>query len=359
MSLFNYNQFRDLIGVDISDSKIRYIQFQKKGKEKYHITAFNETSLESGLIQSGTVSDIDTVVHIVTELVAKPQFGKLQTKFVNFSVPEKRSFVKVVSIPQVPENERPGAVRWAIEQNIPVSIQEMNYDWYEVTPPNQAKQEDKIYCMVAVTPQSIVNTYTDIIKQAGLEPVSCENESVAITRSLVPIHTAPERSTMVVDLGRSRTNIMIHNNGAIQFSSTIEVSGNEMTRAVAKQLSLSFDDAEKIKILYGLDYRKGKGKIKAVLEPLMMQLVSRLREYIQYYNEYMQDKKAITELVLTGNVSKLHGVQEFFNKQLGLPIKEGDAYTNIRVANATRPDISKLNTSSYTTAIGLALKKIE
>ncbi|MBI5038088.1 MAG: type IV pilus assembly protein PilM [Candidatus Kerfeldbacteria bacterium] len=357
MSIFNYNHFNNLIGLDISDSKIRFIQFRQSGKNKYRIISFSEKSIPQDLIRSGTVSNPDAVTKLLVSMVKEPDYGKLQSKFVNFSVPEKRSFVKVVTVPLVPSDELAGTVRWGIEQNIPVNINEVQYDWHVVkSSPSLAK--DKMQCMVAVSPKNIIDGYADIVTRAGLVPICAENESVAISRSLINTKTNPDASIMIIDLGRSRTNIIIFHNDAVQFSSSIEVSGNEMTRAVAHKLSLSFEDAEKIKILYGLDYHKGRGQIKSVLEPLMAQLVNKLKEYVQYYSEYMLGKKSITQVLLTGNVGKLSGIQQYLAAQLNIPISIGDSYTNIRVLKSHDEHIAKLNTASYSTAIGLALKKI-
>ncbi len=358
MSLFQYNPFDNLIGLDISDSKIRFIQFNRKGREKAQINAFSEAPLEPGLMSAGETKNPTKIVRIISGLVEKPQFGKVKSQFVNFSLPEKRSFVKVVSIPNVPDNEQPGAVRWAIEQNIPVEIQESNYDW-QIIPRQPNTEKDKLSVMVSVTPKKIVESFTRMVVQAGLEPVCAENESIANTRALIPNSVKETESIMIIDLGRSRTNIMIYSNNAVQFSSTIEVSGNEMTKAVADKLHLSFEDAEKIKILYGLDSRKGRGKIQTVLKPLMMQLVGKINEYVEYYNQYMLEQRSISRILLTGNVSNLHGVKSFFEQALHVPIQRGNSYEHIHVTNADDPVIAKLNISSFTTAIGLALKDLQ
>jgi Tfp pilus assembly PilM family ATPase len=58
---------------------------------------------------------------------------------------------------------------------------------------------------------------------------------------------------MIVDFGDARTGVSISINGRVLLTTTLSIGGADLTNMIAKNFSLSFDEAEKMKHEYGLD----------------------------------------------------------------------------------------------------------
>jgi len=89
--------------------------------------------------------------------------------------------------------------------------------------------------------------------------LALEIESQATARALVKNQVSPF-PLLIVDLGATRTSFIIFSGYSLRFTSSIPICGNTFTKAIAKNLGISFKKAEKIKIKYGL--KKTKIKIK-------------------------------------------------------------------------------------------------
>lgn len=355
--MLKYNPFKDVIGLDISDFKLRFFQFRKGRGGKFHVNSFGETACPDGLIQNGTISDPAKVQELITQMIKKPSVGKVTTKFVNAALPEKRVFLKKAYIPDVPDEEMKGAVQWAIEQNIPVEVEEMLFDW-QVIRKLKKDNENKIEVIMSVAPQELVTSYTSVIKSADLIPISLENESVAIARSLINIEAAKKTSLLIVDVGKSRTSIMIFDGGSITYTTTLETSGEQMTKMIMDVMKLSHEEAEKAKIIFGLSKKRSRGKIRDVVAPVLERMVQDIKENVDYYSTYMAPVKPITTVLLTGSVSRMDGLPQYIQDNLHMTVLLGDPWTNV-FSQLEKYEGKKIDPSSYATAIGLALKQFQ
>jgi type IV pilus assembly protein PilM len=348
--------FKNPIGLDISDLKLRFFQLDQKKSKKILVKAVGEIAVPPGIIVDGEIKNESEVVNLIKKLFSQPLLGKISNKFINASLPEKKIFTKVISIPNVPEEEMFGTVKWGIEQNIPVVMDQVYFDWCKVN--NKKPTTNKTEVVVGVAPQSIVDTYTSVIEKTGYTLISLENESVAIARCLIDQQADVYDPLLILDLGKSRTNITTYANNTVQFTTTIDINGMEMTNMIASNLKLSFEDAEKAKIICGLDKMKGRGAICKILEPVMNRLVEKINESLIYFNEYLMPNQNIKTIILTGSVAQMVMLPVFLQEKLKMTVIIGDPWSNITNANRNPAKLQGHSLYSFTTAIGLALKQL-
>jgi len=353
--MFNLNPFTTQIGLDISDFKIRFIQIDSKKKNKISINSYGQVDVPKNHVSSGEIQNEESITSLIKDLIKKPEYGKVEKKYVNASLPEKKTYVKVIEIPDVPKNELKGAVSWGIEQNIPIQLENSYFDWNII---NKNITNNKLRVLASVAPKNIVDSYTRVIKNAGLIPISLENESTAVTRCLIDQNSNVKSSLMIIDLGRSRTSLIIYSHNTVQYTSTISVSGHEMTESISKLTNLSYHDAEKAKIIYGLDNKKAKGEVKKVIVPIIDRLIGKIKENISYFDEYMATKSKINTTLLTGSVSQMLGLTEYMQRKLNLNVLLGDPWSNLTLLKG-QENLKQKNFYPFATSIGLAIKKFD
>src|SRR4030042_99470 len=54
---------------------------------------------------------------------------KIKTNKVICSLPETKAFLRIVSLPKMKEDEIKEAIKWEMEANIPLPIDQVYYDW--------------------------------------------------------------------------------------------------------------------------------------------------------------------------------------------------------------------------------------
>ena len=135
---------------------------------------------------NGEIKHEEEVVKVLQNAFAKPQYGKLTTRHVVCSLPEEHSFTRVIQLPKMNMSEAKEAIKWEIEQNIPMAISDVYYDWQLV--PLEQKGIEHQDVLISAAPRTIVDGYVSVIKKCGFIPRALEVESVAVSRSLVKIY---------------------------------------------------------------------------------------------------------------------------------------------------------------------------
>ena len=172
----------------------------------------------------------------------------------------------------------------------------------------------------------------------------------------------------MIDLGQSRTSFLIFSGYTLRFTSSTEISGQGFSGLVARELKISIDEAEKLKIAGGLDRTFGDGKVFESLVPVITDLAEQVRNYLDFYQEHAQHEHfkkgtnpgVITKVVLCGGGSNLMGLDSFLSVELKIAVERANPWVNILKPPLREvPDLSYENSLGYTTALGLALRGIQ
>lgn len=347
--MFTFHPLKNSFGIDISDLRLRLLQVYSSGNH-LRIRSFNEIIVPEGLIVEGEIHNMGVVTDLCKQLIHGAHGKKVTSKYVMASLPERKTFFKVFTIPILPDNEISGAVRWGIEQNIPVTLDSIVYDWQILKRDEATKQ---VTVAVAAIPKEIPTSYTQLLESVGLVPVALETESNAIARCVTNQQTH-NNATMIIDMGASRTSLILIDQGVIHYSSTLELSGHDMTHLIAQKIRLTDDQAEKAKLICGLDEKRGKGLIRKTLLPMFDVLRAKAQEVQLFYQNTMQ-RKAPLQVVLCGGVSQMYGLKEYLATLLRLPVTLGDPFLHFPRPQQ-RKGFPESKALPFTTSIGVALK---
>jgi len=353
----------EAFGLDISDLSLKFLMLKKRGK-KFSIVSFGESQIEPRIIEGGEVKDEEKLAKIIKEATKK-----VKTKYVVACLPEEKAFLQVIKMPIMSEEDLKSAIVFEAENYIPLPVNEVYLDC-EVVPPvyNHLKHLD---VLLAAIPKKIVDPYLRVLKKAGLKPVAFEIESLAIARALIKdqMTTYP---VLIIDLGATRSSFIIFAGKSVRFTTSIPVSGIHFTELIAKNLKISFEKAEKLKIIHGLKeglkiklgekttLEKVKGKIFEALIPALVDLVQQIKKYIDYYQAHAylsglpSNGKRIHKVILSGGGANLKGLKEFLELELKIPVEIGNPWINVGEIK----NFPKEKSLSFTTAIGLALRGI-
>lgn len=348
-----------LTGLDISDLSMKYLSFNRVKKNKIVIGAYGEIKYPEGMIVSGEVKDEEKLTSILAQWVAKEK-KKLPSPCVVLSLPEEKSFIRAVQIPRVKREDVANAIRWEIENQIPLPMEDLAYDYEVIEPPSD--DQDHLDIIITAFPRNILNAYIRAIKGAGLEPYAIELESQSMVRACIPQLQNPEAS-IVVDVGRTRTSFVIFAQGAILHTSTIDAGGSVFEQHIMKQLNIGADEAARIKINTGLDKTEASGGVFAALAPVISIIGDELMRATSYYRTHAAHAHGVTpqieRIFLSGGDANLRGLDTYLTNILKIPVERADPFSVIREQLAySIPPLTRREALAFTTAIGLALREI-
>ncbi len=338
-------------GLDFSEGSLKAIVLTKKAKQTKLVNFF-DFPLEEGIIVKGRIVKEEALSVAIKDALKAAKKGALKDRFVVSCMPEAESFIRIIKLPNLPEDELSAAVRWEFEQHIPLALNEVYFDWQKA-----GKQGSDLEVFVAAAPRKLVESYTQAIKAAGLIPLAIETESIATARSLVR-ENDPD-CYLIVDIGYSRTSLVIYDHGMLQFASSVEPYSQSFSEKLASDLKLNLQEAESLKRMYGLNHeaRGISQKVYRSLRPLVEKLAQEISTALKFYNDHFPQGQSLQRVMLCGGGAKLKGLVPALKIILKEDVVLGDPWVNIwSTQGKYLPEISRKDSLSYATAIGLALR---
>lgn len=366
MRVYIRMRFLDLkygaFGLDVNDLSLKIVKLKKK-RQGFVLESFNEAGIASGIIQDGVIKKEAVLSKIIKSACDTVKGKKLNTKYVIASLPEKKSFLQVIQMPKMTEEELNLAIPFEAENYIPLPVNDV-YLGFQVIPAIK-DYLNYLEVLIVATPKKIVDSYVSCFKKAGLVPLAFELESEAVARALVKKETNSS-PLIIVDFGESNTNFVVFSGGFVRFTCSIPISSQLLTKSMSESLGIDFHEAEKLKIEYGLSNKKYSGsrrisgeKVSQIISPIIEDLVAQIRKYMDFYRdhssyEYLLPDGKKEKILLCGGGSELKGLADFISKKLDIVVEPGDPSINL-LAKKTKSVIKK-DLTPLATAIGLALR---
>lgn len=346
-------------GVDISDKSIKYLKFSPGRKLGFDF--WGEIQLPQGLVENGEIKKEDELANIIKEKYPREKLGLFKQNYIIGSLPEEKGFVRVIQLPKVKTAEIASAIKWELEANVPVPMKDLYFD-YEIIQ-SVAEDSDHHDVLIVAYPKNIVDSYSNVFKKAGLIPVAFESEAQSVVRALA-IYFDPGEAVIIADMGATRTTFIVFGGGTIILTITINFGGQNIHLAIAKNLGVSLEEAEKIKKEIGLNKKEKEGKLYEVLVWSLGVLVDELKRQIWYYQDHLSHRHGaspkITKIYLCGGEANLTGIVPYLNIALSLPVAIADPFIAIKNKMVPAvPPIMKKKALGFTTVLGLAERAIE
>lgn len=350
-TFFEVNPFRYAIGIDLSDRVVRAVQIAGRKKNR-KIRALSERQIPEGVLKEGEITEQKKLVSLITDLLEKPWVGKFSGSYVTLSLPERKTFLKLITIPKAKGGDPTEVVRFEATNHIPMNLEEVYLDWTFI-PKAKGQERDTRSVLVAAAPRSLVDSYLALFAQTKYTPVACELESLGLYRAVYP-SLADRGASLVIDFGGTETLFMLANRRTILFTSTVPSGGHAMTTHIMGKLGVSEAEAEHAKHLYGLEAKRGKGKIRSILLPLFKPYQKKLAEIVHFYSDHFPKDQPIARIVLAGGGSRMKGLGALLKNWTQIPYIAAEPQ---QVFTAQKKEIfQEHDAPSFATAIGLGLR---
>jgi type IV pilus assembly protein PilM len=341
------------VGLDISDNAISAVELVRRG-DAYAVGRFGRRPLPSGAIVGGYINDKDSVVAELQKLRTELSLG-----FVNASLSEEKAYLFKTSIPIVPHEEIRGVLEFKLEENVPIPAVDAIFD-YTVIREGERTHKDHLDVSVTVLPKKVVETYAGLIVSAGLTPLSFETEAQAVSRAVLP--KGDHSACLIVHFGETKTGLFIVSDEVVHFTSTVAIGGANITGAIAKYLSVSTEEAERIKRERAqLADRKNMDLFFSLMNAISA-LKDEINKLSTYWNTHKEpamssEERTVKRIILTGRDAGLAGFDDYLSLTLRIPVIVGNVWSNTCTFENYIPPIGSSDALEYAAAIGLALPK--
>ena len=347
----NYYDIDCYFGVDFSGSHLRLLQTKVSGKN-FDVVGWLQRKMPKGVVKQGEIIKKVDFVEILKEALENAH-GNFSGNEVVLSIPEEKVFTRVIQVPlKAVEKSFEETIKWETESSIPVSIDDIYYDWQVIK-----DNGDRAEVLVMATTKDIIDNYLSVFDEAGLSVVAIEPESLALSRSIIADKSMGY--VLLVDLGTDFSNFVICKDGLPVFTSSSSVSSRKMTEIVVREFGFGFEKAENYKIKKGLEDKKNIGKSKKnIFESILNDLVEETKNTIDFLrdNLFLEEKdKKIQKIILCGGGSNLKGLSSYLTVKLKIPVIQSNPWINLNFVKKI-PPISKQESQGFASVIGLTLR---
>lgn len=354
--MFN-NPFPDAFGLDLGDLSIKLVQLKNNSlwhrNPSYKLVNYRSIKLPPGLIVNGELQKPEEVRQRIQHLLKGTKKQKsITSPWVVATLPEDRSFIKLIHVKQKPEEIINEDIIGTAKKHIPFDNPDDYYIEWQIIP-SPLNQDTQI--LIGAVPKNTANNYTYLLESLGLGVVALEIEAIALARSMISARKEYDgEARIILDLGATRSNLIVFDNDIIQFSTSLPYSGELVNTAISQKLHVSYEEAEEIKKKYGLEFIKGEEKIFKLITEMNDILVEQIKNAIQFYYSHFENTNKITRIIMCGGGASTKRLDRVLSAKLKIMTRPGKPWKNL--FNNTENKIPQEESMEYATAIGLALR---
>jgi type IV pilus assembly protein PilM len=351
-----FSRKQPLVGLDIGTHSLKVVQLKKAGKS-YQLLNFGMMPLLPEAIVDGAIMNTGAVVDAIRNLL---RMEKIKTKDVATAISGQSVIVKKIRVPQMTEKELAENIQWEAEQHIPFEISDVNIDFQIL--PSKGRSEDgsnnQLDVLLVAAKKSKVDDYTSLITEAGLNPIVVDTDIFAIENEFEINNEIDDRIVALVDIGASTMNLNILKGNITLFQRDIAVGGNRYTSALQKEFSISYEQAEALKMGLGFTANRGKEQVLSLMAMISEEISEEIHRSLEFFRSTTSEE-VIDKLVISGGCAKIKGFDRFLSDRLGVPVEVANPFQNIQYSDKVfDPEYLQEVAPLAAVGVGLALRRI-
>ncbi len=336
-------------GFDIGTHSVKVVQLRRAGHGTA-VQAYGYAFFPREAVVEGIIVDPDEIVSAVKPLLQKLSYGHLTSRRAITGLPAAKLFTRTLQLPPMNADDLSQAINFEVEQYVPVPVNDLYID-YEIINTTPGK-DGHIDVLMMAAPRAIVDSYIKLFDKLGLEIGAIEGNMTAVVRALLHSGDAGS-STMVMDVGSITSDLTIYDRFT-PLTGSVPIGGEHYTETLVKTLGIKPDQANEIKVKFGVGPSGMRDKLFAALEPQFKSIGKEAKRVVKFYQDRGGGQQKVKAMVISGGSANMPGLADWFRKDLALPLTIADPWKNLEIKK--QPAELQKEAAMYTTAIGLALR---
>lgn len=284
---------------------------------------------------------------------------------VAISVSGQAGLARFIKLPPVEARKIPDIVRYEARQQIPFDLNDVIWDYQRMgvgTEEEGFALETEIG-LFAMKREAVFRTL-DPFQQAGIEvdlvqltPLALYNFAVydLLTDLPAPDEYDPDNppgSVVIISIGTDATDLVV-TNGYRVWQRNIPLGGNHFTKALTKELKLTFAKAEHLK-RNAASAQDPKAVFQA-MRPVFNDFLTELQRSIGYFSSLDRTAR-IDRVVALGNAMKLPGLRRYLSQNLGFEIERVESFRHLVGSQVLAAPAFKENALCFGVCYGLVVQ---
>lgn len=343
-----------IVGLDLGSHSIKVVHLEPRGRAgDFEVVAYEEASLPPAEIGEGETLPQEARHEIALKELADR--GLLRGDLVITGLPGDAAAVRTLRFPFSDPRKIEQALPFELESEIPFDLEDVVYAWSVVGERGKKERAGETEVLVAYARREAVADHLDLLARVGVDPRHVEFDALALDDlfdgllraeygaelegeggpSLTPGGTviesgpdAPSAGVAIVDIGHRRTSVCILSRDRVVSAHTILHGGADATRALAKELGLPLEEAEKgkrkeafIEVVGAVAQFPEQVQISDILKRAYSPVARRLRQIFQA--TVSSSRVRVVKVILVGGGSRVLNLDRHLAEVLNVRVERG------------------------------------
>ena len=339
------------VGLDIGSSAIKILQVKKTSKG-IRLLDFGIEPLPAQTIVDGSIMDQSSVVEAIRKL--KTTLG-IRNKRVATAISGHSVIIKKIQLPQMSAEELSQQLPFEAEQHIPFRKDEVEIDHQVLGGGKGAGGQ--IDLLLVAAKKEIISDYAQVIRDAKLVPTVMDVVAFTVQNAFEANYdAAPGESVCLINVGAAISNVNVVSDGVSVFTRDVTVGGGAFTEEIQKRASVSFDEAEGMKIAFAEGGPGTEGvppMVEAVVNEVAESVAGKLQRTIDFFLAATPDA-SLSRIFLSGGTARVLALVRALQEKARVEVEILDPFRRL-VVDQTRFDMEFIRAHAAEAAVGLGL----
>jgi len=354
-----------MFAIDFGARSIKVAKVHKVS-DGYELDNYGITLSPEGSIDNGEIFNPIVVADVLTELLKE---SGIRDRKAIIAITGQKVIIREIVLPIMEDKELMAGVMWEAPKYVPYDLDESIIDAEKVDEFVEKDGNKMMRVILVAAPKTIIQPYMEVLKKIRIIPKIVDvvsSANIRIFKNHLAYKKEEEKEGTIIDIilsiGASGSILTLVEKGNLKFTRNILVGGNDITKAIAKSLNLSFNEAEKLKretkIVVGPEAEEEK-KIES--EKIMIKILNRItkevRKSLSYYKTQSQKVK-YNKMILSGGCANIDNIKNLLSEQFEIPVIIGNPLEEIKIDERAF-DIERIKKlkDSLATVFGLAMRE--
>ncbi len=230
-----------MLGIDIGSETIKVCEVRSQGREPV-VTAMGTVATPEGAVDHTGIFNPEAVAGAIKYAIGQAS-ASVQQAVVTITG-QASVLVRTLEVPKMNPTELKEHMQWEINRNIPFSESTVVSDFKPLG--NDDPNSPNMDVVMAISPQSSIETLVMCIKKAGKQPAGIDVEPLSLARALQSNYEDlySNSTVCIVDIGAKTTSINMYMGSKLLMPRQVPLGGEMFTKAIADAMALGMIEAE-------------------------------------------------------------------------------------------------------------------
>jgi len=292
--------------------------------------------------------------------------NKIKGDKIAISVGGQNSLVRFIKLPPIEPKKLPDIVKYEAKQQIPF-LNEVIWKWQRMGQASESALPLEVEIgLFSAKREQVFKTVLQCddlgipVDQIQLTPLALYNYMLHDELKDLPDiddydPENPPPYVVVLAMGTDATDLIL-TNGFRAWQRNLPIGGNHFTKALMKELKLTFAKADHLK--RNLATSQDKVAVLRAMQPVFNQFQNEIQRSLGYFSS--QDPNAeYQQVIALGNAMKLTGLTKYLSQNLGIDVTLGQSFPSLDTSNLADSSLIAENMSTFGTCYGLCLQGLK